>query len=232
MATDLADRHPSCIHRDDLVVEIREPTLVFGDQLRIECSGPISRHRQRHLRSAGQYRLLRIAVAVIGLALNAIIVQMLVELGIQDSLRQRLLQFVNQPVFIEYILRIAAGQKLVQQVFLDCHMMLLCLPSLWPHTQDSRQSQAKGSSRSARSENVQISVCSEIDRASSMSIPRYRTVLSIFVCPTAAERLSGYRCVGRSTSPWYGAASAFRIHVGRARLRSANLTRDERTAVL
>ena len=33
--------------------------------------------------------------------------------------------------------RIAASQQLVQQVFLDCHMMLPRLPSLWPHTQDS-----------------------------------------------------------------------------------------------
>ena len=32
MAADLADRHPARIHRDDLVVEIRKPTLVFGDQ--------------------------------------------------------------------------------------------------------------------------------------------------------------------------------------------------------
>ena len=118
MATDLADRHPPRIHRDDLVVEIRKPTLVFGNQLRIECSCPIPRHRQRHLRSAGQNRLLRIAVAVIGLALNAVIVQMLVELGIQDPLRERLLQLVDPPILIEYILRIAAGQKLVQQVFL------------------------------------------------------------------------------------------------------------------
>ena len=30
MATDLADRHPPRIHRDNLVVEIREPTLVVA----------------------------------------------------------------------------------------------------------------------------------------------------------------------------------------------------------
>src|SRR6185437_835817 len=92
MATDLADRHPSCIHRDDLVVEIREPTLVFGDQLRIECSGPISRHRQRHLRSACQNRLLRIAAAVIWLALNAVVV---VNNGVSLYVVQRLLGHLN-----------------------------------------------------------------------------------------------------------------------------------------
>ena len=114
MATDLADRHPARIHRDDLVVEIRKPTLIFSDQLGIKRPGPIPRHRQRHLRGASQNRLFRIAVAVIGLALNAVGVQMLVELGIQDPLRERLLQLVNQPVFIEHVLRIAPGQKLVQ----------------------------------------------------------------------------------------------------------------------
>ena len=67
----------------------------------------------------------------------AVAVQVLVELGVQNPLRQRLLQFVDQPILVEYILRIAAGQKLVQQVFLDCHMMLPCLPSVWPHTQSS-----------------------------------------------------------------------------------------------
>jgi hypothetical protein len=129
MATDLADRHPPRIHRDDLVVEIRKSTLVFSNQLRIECSGPIPRHRQRHLRRTGQNRLLRIAVAVIGLARNAVIVQMLVELGIQDSLRERLLKLINQPILIEDVLRIAASQKLIQQVFLDRHVMLLLFPS-------------------------------------------------------------------------------------------------------
>jgi hypothetical protein len=74
---------------------------------------------------------------VIRLALGAVAVQVLVELGIQNPFRQRLLQLVDQSILVEYLLRIAAGQQLVQQVFLDCHMMLPRLPSLWPHTQDS-----------------------------------------------------------------------------------------------
>ena len=39
MAVDLANRHAAGIHRDDLVVEIREPALVLGDQLRGERPG-------------------------------------------------------------------------------------------------------------------------------------------------------------------------------------------------
>ena len=65
---------------------------------------------------------------MIGLALSAVAIQMLVELGVQNPLGQRLLQLVDQPILIEYVLRIAASQKLVQQVFLDRHMMLHLLP--------------------------------------------------------------------------------------------------------
>jgi hypothetical protein len=39
---------------------------------------------------------------------------MLVELGIKNPLGQRLLQLVDQPILIEYVLRVAASQKLVQ----------------------------------------------------------------------------------------------------------------------
>ena len=66
MAADLAHRHAARIHRDDLVVEVREAALIFGDQLRIEASRPVARDRQRHLRRAGQNRLLRMAVAAVG----------------------------------------------------------------------------------------------------------------------------------------------------------------------
>ena len=36
MAADLPNRHPARIHRDDLVVEIRKPALVLGNQLGVE----------------------------------------------------------------------------------------------------------------------------------------------------------------------------------------------------
>ena len=45
MAADLAHRHAAGIHRDDLLVEVREAALILGDQLRIEGPGPIARHR-------------------------------------------------------------------------------------------------------------------------------------------------------------------------------------------
>ena len=50
---------------------------------------------------------------------------------------RRLLQFVNQPILAENLLRIPASKQLVHNVLLDNHMMLPSFPSSWPHTQDS-----------------------------------------------------------------------------------------------
>ena len=115
MAADLTNRHPARIHRNDLVVEIGKPALILGDQLRIESPGTIPRHRKGHLRTAGQHRLLRIAVPPIAFPVGlTLIVEVLVKFGVQNALRQRLLEFVNQTVLVENVLRIAASQKLVQ----------------------------------------------------------------------------------------------------------------------
>src|SRR5215203_5239607 len=86
---------------------------------------------------------------MIGFTCSAVATQMLVELGVKNPLGERLLQFVNQTIFIEHVFRVASGQKLVKQVFLDCHMMLHPFSSSWPHTQDSGQSLSRSASRSA-----------------------------------------------------------------------------------
>jgi hypothetical protein len=44
---------------------------------------------------------------------------MIVDLGIQNPLSQRLLQLVEQPVLVENLLRVAPRQKLIQGVLLD-----------------------------------------------------------------------------------------------------------------
>ncbi len=51
---------------------------------------------------------------MIAFGLDALAVQMLVELGIENALGKRLLQLVNQAILVENVLRITAGQKLVQ----------------------------------------------------------------------------------------------------------------------
>src|SRR6187399_354112 len=80
MAADLAHTHAARIHGDDLVVEVREAALVFGDQLRVKGAGPVPRDRQPHLRGAGQNRLLRDAVAAVGVAFDPLFPKVLVEL--------------------------------------------------------------------------------------------------------------------------------------------------------
>src|ERR1700741_4380017 len=85
VAADLPDRHAA--GGDDLLVKVRKPALVFGNQFRIEGPSPIARHRQCHLRSASQNRLLRITVAVISFGFAAVAVQMLVNLSVQNPLR-------------------------------------------------------------------------------------------------------------------------------------------------
>ncbi len=135
MAADLAHTHAARIHGDDLVVEVREAALVFGDQLRVKGAGPVPRDRQPHLRGAGQNRLLRDAVAAVGVAFDPLFPKVLVELGVQNALRQRLLQLVNEPVLSEQLLRIASCQKLVQNLFFDSHVMILLSISMASRTQ-------------------------------------------------------------------------------------------------
>jgi hypothetical protein len=54
-------------------------------------------------------------------ALGGLAIKVIVDLGVQNTFGQRLLQLVESAVLIENLLRIAAIQKLVQRVFPDCH---------------------------------------------------------------------------------------------------------------
>jgi hypothetical protein len=56
--------------------------------------------------------------------------------GVQNALRQRFLQIVEQTVTSENFVRIATGQKLVQKRFFDSHPMILLFPSAWPQAQN------------------------------------------------------------------------------------------------
>jgi hypothetical protein len=77
------------------------------------------------------------AVAAVGTAFGAFIIEVLVKLGVQYPLRQRLLQVVQQAVLGKNLVRIAAGKQLVQNFLLDSHGMILSFPSSWPRAQNS-----------------------------------------------------------------------------------------------
>ena len=108
---DLARAHASGVHRDHLVVEAREAALVLGDQLGIEAGLPVARDLQIQLAAVGEDRLAAIAVAAVARLLTS---EMMVHLGIQRALGERLLQLVEKAVRIEGRLRVRSGQKLVK----------------------------------------------------------------------------------------------------------------------
>ena len=139
VALNFSNRHPARVHRHDLLVEAWKPALVSGDQLGIKRALAVARDTDIELRRLGDHALARIAVPVVLLALRRIAIKVIVDLSVQNTLGQRLLQCVEKPILVENLLRIAAVQKLIQSVFLDCHNRPPSA-SLWPRTQDSRQS--------------------------------------------------------------------------------------------
>jgi hypothetical protein len=46
VALDLAHRHAARVEAQDFLIEPIEAGLTFGDQLRLEAAGPVSRHRK------------------------------------------------------------------------------------------------------------------------------------------------------------------------------------------
>lgn len=63
---DLAHGHPAGVERDDLVVEPREASLVFADELRLKCALAIARDGQRQRPLLGEHGLPAAPVAIIG----------------------------------------------------------------------------------------------------------------------------------------------------------------------
>src|SRR3546814_10309205 len=66
MTGNLSRAHAARVHRDDLVIETGEATLIFGDQLWIETARPIPRHFDLDPSPVGRHRLAAIAVPAVG----------------------------------------------------------------------------------------------------------------------------------------------------------------------
>jgi hypothetical protein len=100
----------------DFLVEARKPSLVLGDQVRIEGRLPISRHIQLYPSGVGNYRLLAVAVsAVAGLAVRKVMVY----LRVQRPVGQRFPQIVQKAVRIKGRLGISAPKKLIKNSIRD-----------------------------------------------------------------------------------------------------------------
>ena len=112
MPDDLAGAHAARIHRHDLLVEAGEAALVFRDQLRVEACLAVTRDRQVDPPGVGQHRLGAVTVA----AVARLACQVVVHIGAQHPLGQRLLQAVEQAVRVKRGPGICACQKLVQEL--------------------------------------------------------------------------------------------------------------------
>jgi hypothetical protein len=141
MADDLAVAHTPGVHRDDLLVEVGESPLVLPDKLGIEASLAIPWNLQRQFTGAGHHRFPAIAVAAVGgLVLAA---QMVVHLGIQGALGQRLLQLVEQATRVKGSLGLGSSQQLVEdrvryrRLFASGHGAAPFFPLCPAHTRNS-----------------------------------------------------------------------------------------------
>ena len=81
--------------------------------------------------------LISTVIAPLGLFIFLLTCQMVVHLGIQYPLGQRLLQIIEQAVLAKNILAPSFRQKLIQYFLLNCHNRLLSPSTLWHYTQDS-----------------------------------------------------------------------------------------------
>jgi hypothetical protein len=114
VALDLAHAHAAGVHRHELLIKAGKAPLVLGDQLRIEGRQAVARDLQVDLAGVGEHALAAIAVAAV--AGFTLLIEMVVHLGIQCPLGERLLQLVKQAILGERGLGISPGQQLIEQV--------------------------------------------------------------------------------------------------------------------
>jgi hypothetical protein len=107
---DLARAHASGVERDHLVVEIRQPALVFADQDGIETGFAVAGNDDIDMPVTGQNALAAAAVAmVLTLVRGTVLGQMVVEFGRHQPVQQGFLQFAQQAVLTHHRGRVLAG---------------------------------------------------------------------------------------------------------------------------
>src|SRR3546814_13585473 len=99
MTGNLSRAHAARVHRDDLVIETGEATLIFGDQLWIETARPIPRHFDLDPSPVGRHRLAAIAVPAVGPLI--LLTKMVIHLRIEGPFGKSLLQAIEPPALAE-----------------------------------------------------------------------------------------------------------------------------------
>ncbi|CFU00855.1 Uncharacterised protein [Burkholderia pseudomallei] len=130
-ALDLAHRHTARVHRDNLVVEACEPSLVFRYQDRLETAVAITRNLQPQGPLFGQYGLACFAIAMIGHLVRPLstgrVAQVMAQFGSQRSLDQRL--FERHRCRLDRFRAHRAGYELLYQLFRNRRQRRLGLAS-------------------------------------------------------------------------------------------------------
>ena len=121
MLRDLPCRHPARVHRDDLVVEAREPALMLGHDLRLELPLPVTRQLDLDRPVIGDQRLRRRAVTTIRLTLGRLtrelVTEMIGQLRRRRTLDNALGQLLQQPIRARDRLRaLTTGEQLIDQL--------------------------------------------------------------------------------------------------------------------
>ena len=130
--------HAAGVHRDELFVKAGKSPLILGDQQGIEGRQPIARDLKGDPPGLGQNPLLAVPIAAVDPAVRFAGLQVMIDLGVQNPLGQRLLQLIQQAILLKCRLRVRPGQQLIQQLignnrwFPSCHTMPPQFPSLWP----------------------------------------------------------------------------------------------------
>jgi hypothetical protein len=107
---DFARGHAARVQRHDLVVEAREPRLMFGQDLRLERADAVSRHFDLQFSKVPLYRLATGPVAripaIVAHGIVLLVPQMMGQLGVQGSLHHSLDETLPQSVFADDVFRL------------------------------------------------------------------------------------------------------------------------------
>jgi hypothetical protein len=109
MPLDLAGGHPTRVERDDLVVEVVEPSLPLLDELRIELLVAVTRDLDRDLALLAFERSARLAVAGVAGVLSFwrvfLVAEMMSHLSVQDPFNEGFGELLEQTILTKKVFR-------------------------------------------------------------------------------------------------------------------------------
>lgn len=130
MSLDLPRGHPPRIERQYLVVEARPARLMFGHDLGLETTLPVSRYLDFHFSKFAFQRLATSPITSVGSVPFGIflVTEVVGQFTAQRPFDQRLCQLFQQSAFADQVLRLLiALEKFVYQLWFQFHFVL---PSL------------------------------------------------------------------------------------------------------